>query len=67
MQKAKELSNVFRDQPETSLERALFWTEYVLRHKGAYHLRSAALNLNSFQYHCIDVIIFLAVINCRKR
>lgn len=63
IKKAKELSNVFRDQPETSLERAIFWTEYILRHKGAYHLRSAALNLNWIQYHCLDVVIFLAVIS----
>lgn len=60
MQKAKQLSEIFRDQQETPVERAVFWTEYVLRHKGAPHLRSPAANLNQFQYHCIDVIIFLA-------
>lgn len=60
--RAKEMSIIFKDQPESALERGLFWTEYVLRHKGAYHLKSPAMNLNLFQYHCIDVIMFLTAI-----
>ncbi|KAM8701367.1 hypothetical protein ACLKA7_000062, partial [Drosophila subpalustris] len=39
--KAKELSSRFRDQPTSPLERAVWWTEYVLRHKGAPHMRMA--------------------------
>lgn len=61
-QRAKELSVIFKDQPQSALERGLFWTEYVLRHKGAYHLKSPAMDLNLLQYHCIDVIVFLAAI-----
>ncbi|XP_059480683.1 UDP-glucosyltransferase 2-like [Neocloeon triangulifer] len=53
--KAKELSKVVRDQPETPLERAVFWTEYVLRHDGAPHLRTAATNMSWCQVHLIDV------------
>lgn len=48
-----------RDQPQTSLERATFWTEYVLRHGGAQELRSSARDLNGFQYYGLDVVIFL--------
>ena len=62
LQKARQLSQVFRDQPQTPLERAVFWTEYVLRHKGAPQLRSAARNLGFFQYFCIDVIAFILAI-----
>lgn len=62
MQKAKELSEIFRDQSESPVERAVFWTEYVLRHNGAYHLRSPAANLSLFQYHCLDVVLFLATV-----
>jgi glucuronosyltransferase len=57
---AKLLSKVFRDQPETPVERAVFWSEYLMRHKGARHLRSAARKLNMIQYHSIDVFAFLA-------
>ncbi|GBP43541.1 2-hydroxyacylsphingosine 1-beta-galactosyltransferase [Eumeta japonica] len=45
---------LLRDQKETPLERAVYWTEYVIRHKGAYHLQSPAKDLNYFQYHMLD-------------
>lgn len=60
-EKATYLSKIFRDQLGSPLEKAVFWTEYVLRHKGAPHLRSAARHLNFFQYHSLDVIAFLLV------
>lgn len=59
MQRAKELSRIFRDEPQQPLEKAVFWVEYIMRHKGANHLKSAGLNLNRFQYHSVDVVIFL--------
>ncbi|KAF5307255.1 hypothetical protein FQR65_LT06971 [Abscondita terminalis] len=46
------------DQPETGLERAVWWTEYVLRHKGAPHLRNPAYELPFYQYYSLDVIGF---------
>ncbi|XP_069696750.1 UDP-glycosyltransferase UGT5-like [Periplaneta americana] len=58
---AQRLSRVFRDQPLTPLERAVFWTEYVIRHKGAPHMRSAALDLAWYQYFLLDVIAFLVL------
>lgn len=33
------------DQRTTPLETSIYWTEYVLRHKGAYHLQSPARNM----------------------
>jgi glucuronosyltransferase len=60
--RAKELSAVIRDQMETPLERAVFWTEYVIRHRGAVHLRSAARKLNFIQYHSIDVFGFISAV-----
>ncbi|KAK7865275.1 hypothetical protein R5R35_012572 [Gryllus longicercus] len=56
------LSQVFKDDPQTPLERAVFWTEYVLRHKGALHLQSAAKDLNIFQYFLLDIISFLVAV-----
>ncbi|XP_021946508.1 UDP-glucuronosyltransferase 2A3 [Folsomia candida] len=52
----KRLSTVFRDQIDDPLTRAVYWIEYVVRHKGAPQLRSAARKLNYFQYHSYDVI-----------
>ncbi|XP_060838848.1 UDP-glycosyltransferase UGT5-like isoform X2 [Rhopalosiphum padi] len=61
--KAKELSEAFRDRPMSPLETAVYWTEYVIRHKGAPELRSAAVGMPWYQYYLIDVlvVIFLAI------
>ncbi|XP_030374219.1 UDP-glucuronosyltransferase 2B13-like [Scaptodrosophila lebanonensis] len=50
------ISERYRDQPETSLERAIWWTEYVIRHKGASHMRVAAMDLNFIQIHSLDTL-----------
>jgi len=45
------------------LETAVYWTEYVIRHKGAPHLQSVAVGMPWYQYYLIDVlvIIFLSI------
>jgi glucuronosyltransferase len=58
---AQRLSRIYRDQPLTPLEQAVYWTEYVIRHKGAPHLRSAVLDLAWYQYLLLDVIAVLAL------
>ncbi|WP_348243278.1 hypothetical protein, partial [Salmonella enterica] len=40
----KKRSALLKDQETSSLDRAVYWTEHVLRHGGADHLRSAAAN-----------------------
>ncbi|XP_036400741.1 UDP-glucuronosyltransferase 1A1-like isoform X1 [Megalops cyprinoides] len=57
-----KLSAVHKDRPMEPLDLAVFWTEFVMRHKGADHLRPAAHHLNWVQYHCLDVIGLLVVI-----
>ncbi|XP_051896381.1 UDP-glucuronosyltransferase 2A1-like [Pristis pectinata] len=54
-----KLSALHRDQPESPMERAVFWIEYVARHKGAGHLRSECYRLPWYVYYCVDVMIFL--------
>nr|XP_020043130.1 UDP-glucuronosyltransferase 2A1 isoform X8 [Castor canadensis] len=56
---AMRLSRIHHDQPVKPLDRAVFWIEFVMRHKGAKHLRVAAHDLNWIQYHSLDVIGFL--------
>ncbi|XP_009238317.2 UDP-glucuronosyltransferase 2B10-like isoform X4 [Pongo abelii] len=56
---AIKLSRIYHDQPVKPLDRAVFWIEFVMRHKGAKHLRVAAHDLTWFQYHSLDVIGFL--------
>ncbi|XP_063234826.1 UDP-glycosyltransferase UGT5-like [Bacillus rossius redtenbacheri] len=59
---AKRISAVFHDQPQTAMEQAVFWVEYVLRHNGARHLRSAALDLAWYQYYLLDVAAVLLAV-----
>ncbi|KDR22768.1 UDP-glucuronosyltransferase 2C1 [Zootermopsis nevadensis] len=58
---AQRLSRIYRDQPLTPLDQAVFWTEYVIRHKGAPHMRSASLDLAWYQYFLIAVLTLAAV------
>ncbi|XP_071453612.1 UDP-glycosyltransferase UGT5-like [Hetaerina americana] len=51
----KQLSALWKDRPEPPLEKAVYWTEYVLRHNGAKHLMSAGTELAWCQYYLIDV------------
>ncbi|XP_054285629.1 UDP-glycosyltransferase UGT5-like isoform X1 [Macrosteles quadrilineatus] len=58
---AKALSQRFQDRPMSPLDTAVFWTEYVIRHKGAPHLRSAAVDLTWYQYYLLDVTAFCII------
>ncbi|KAK6302207.1 hypothetical protein J4Q44_G00265620 [Coregonus suidteri] len=57
-----KLSAIHKDHPVDPLELSVYWTEFVMRHKGAGHLRAAAQDLNWFQYHSLDVIGLLIVV-----
>ncbi|KAM6150532.1 UDP-glucuronosyltransferase 2B17-like isoform 2-T2 [Erethizon dorsatum] len=56
---AMQLSTIHHDQPMKPLDRAVFWIEFVMHHKGAKHLWPLAQNLTWYQYHSLDVIGFL--------
>lgn len=58
----KEIAELALDQPMTGLEKAVWWTEYVIRHKGARHLRSPALDIPAYQYYLLDVIGFVLAV-----
>ncbi|XP_069746431.1 UDP-glucuronosyltransferase 2A1-like isoform X1 [Narcine bancroftii] len=57
---AMKLFQIQHDQPTGPLNRSVFWIEFVIRHGGAKHLRPAAHSLSWPQYHCLDVMAFLA-------
>ncbi|XP_049840047.1 UDP-glycosyltransferase UGT5-like [Schistocerca gregaria] len=60
--RAQKLSRLFHDRPRPALEEAIYWTEYVIRHNGALHLRSAAMDLTWYQYLLLDVIAMLLAV-----
>ncbi|XP_065107036.1 UDP-glucuronosyltransferase 2C1-like isoform X2 [Paramisgurnus dabryanus] len=59
---AMRLSRIHHDRPMKPLDEAVFWIEFVMRNKGAKHLRVEAHNLTWYQYHCLDVFAFLFTI-----
>lgn len=54
-------SKIYHDRPEHPLKTAVYWVEYVIRHKGAQHLKIAGLKLPWYKYYMVDVFaaIFL--------
>lgn len=55
----QRLSRLHKDQPMKPLDQAMFWIEYVMRHKGAPHLRTQSFRMSWIQYHSVDVIATL--------
>ncbi|XP_011336017.2 UDP-glucuronosyltransferase 2B7 [Ooceraea biroi] len=56
------LSKLSKDQPYDSFENAIWWIEYVMRHKGISHLRFSESDKPWYQRYDMDIIGFLAVI-----
>ncbi|XP_026735438.1 UDP-glucuronosyltransferase 2B31-like [Trichoplusia ni] len=54
-----KLHGLMRDEVQTPLERAVWWTEYVLRHGGAKHLRSPAANISWAEYLELELVFTL--------
>ncbi|XP_046687659.1 UDP-glucuronosyltransferase 2A3-like [Homalodisca vitripennis] len=59
---AQRLSRIFHDRPMSSADSAVFWVEYVLRHGGAHHLRSAATQLSWYQLALLDVLAAIVAV-----
>ncbi|KAJ8246853.1 hypothetical protein GJAV_G00256100 [Gymnothorax javanicus] len=55
----QRLSRLQHDQLTQPLDSAVYWTEYVMRNKGAAHLRSQAFSMPWYAYHCLDVVALL--------
>lgn len=55
----QRLSRQYRDRPMTALQSAVYWTEYVIRHRGAPHLQPVSVSLSLYQYLLLDVLALL--------
>ncbi|XP_008304298.1 UDP-glucuronosyltransferase 1-5-like, partial [Stegastes partitus] len=55
----QRMSRLHRDQPMAPMDQAVFWIEYVMRHKGAPHLRTEAYKMPWYSYYCVDVLLLL--------
>nr|XP_023012474.1 UDP-glucuronosyltransferase 2C1-like [Leptinotarsa decemlineata] len=59
---AKKRSAIMHDRKVKPMDLATYWIEYIIRHKGAPHLRVAALNLTWYQYYMVDILLLLLCI-----
>ncbi|XP_023937624.2 UDP-glucosyltransferase 2 [Bicyclus anynana] len=57
----KRMRKIIKDEPQTPLERAVWWVEYVLRHKGAKHLRAAGANISWTQYLELELVAIVVL------
>ncbi|KAL5242234.1 hypothetical protein ACI65C_009644 [Semiaphis heraclei] len=64
MRNAKIASDIFKNRPMSPEQSVLYWTDYVIRYKGAPHLIPHALNLTWYQYLLLDVIAVIIVFIC---
>ncbi|XP_075985932.1 UDP-glucosyltransferase 2-like [Anticarsia gemmatalis] len=51
-----KLRDVMADEPMKPLDRAVWWTEYVLRHGGAKHLRSPGARISWAEYLELELV-----------
>ncbi|XP_025411428.1 UDP-glucuronosyltransferase 2A3-like isoform X2 [Sipha flava] len=59
---AVDLSRRFHDRPVSPQETVAYWTEYVLRHDGAHHLKSQAVNTVWYQYFPVDLLAVVTAV-----
>ena len=59
------MSKLHHDQPMKPMDSALFWLEYVMRHKGASHLRTESYKMPWYAFHNVDVFaLLLSIMAC---
>lgn len=55
-------SAMMHDRLVHPLKEAIYWVEHVIKHKGAHHFRSKAMDLKWYEYEMIDVALLLVVV-----
>ncbi|CAG9769604.1 unnamed protein product [Ceutorhynchus assimilis] len=61
LEQIRFLNKVNLDQPMSGLEKAVWWTEYVIRHRGnvEHMIHHFAKEISWYQYYMLDVILVL--------
>ncbi|XP_030746613.1 UDP-glucuronosyltransferase 2B15-like [Sitophilus oryzae] len=54
---AQARSRIFHDRPMKPLDTAVYWIEYVIRNKGAEHLRLLSTKLPWYKLYCMDIFV----------
>lgn len=59
---AKLRSKLLHDRPVKPMDSAMYWIEYVIRNKGAPHLRSVGLKVTWYQFMYLDVVALVVLV-----
>lgn len=46
-----------KDDVPNATEKVMYWTDYVIKHEGAKHLRQEGINMPLYQYLLLDIIM----------
>ncbi|XP_068906136.1 UDP-glucosyltransferase 2-like isoform X3 [Tenebrio molitor] len=57
---SERASRLFKDRPMSPLDTAVYWVEYVIRHRGASHLRNVGADLSWYRYYLGDVVLCIS-------
>ncbi|XP_076227850.1 UDP-glycosyltransferase UGT5-like [Nomia melanderi] len=57
-----ELKKRVNDNPHDMVKHLAWWTEYVIRHKGAPHFRSTLADQPWYQRCDMDIVVFLTIV-----
>ncbi|XP_046737916.1 UDP-glycosyltransferase UGT5-like [Diprion similis] len=55
-----DLRNLLKDKPYDAMENAIWWTEHVIRHKGAPYLQSTTADEPWYQRQDMDIIFIIS-------
>ncbi|CAH0559904.1 unnamed protein product [Brassicogethes aeneus] len=58
----KKYQSLIKDQPMTGLEKAVWWIEFTIRHKGDFNLKSNLAYLPYYKYFMLDIILFVLIL-----
>ncbi|XP_019771210.2 UDP-glycosyltransferase UGT5 isoform X2 [Dendroctonus ponderosae] len=58
-EKMQGLRRLMQDEPWTGIQKAVWWAEYVIRHKGTKHLKSPTVDIEWYKYLLFDVFAVL--------
>ncbi|KAH8275230.1 hypothetical protein KR026_002702, partial [Drosophila bipectinata] len=58
----REVSQEYRDRPLGALASALFWVNYVVRHKGGAAVRTRGIGISSSELHLFDLVVFYGIV-----
>ncbi|KAH8374725.1 hypothetical protein KR200_004615, partial [Drosophila serrata] len=55
------ISKRFRDQPMHPMDVAIYWTEYIIRYRGANHLRVCPSHIRLVEYYAVDKFLMVGI------